>query len=283
MLIDKAKLAVKQLIRKFGYNVVKIPANTLEKQCPYIREFEVEGHRFLFWIANDTGVFWYDRESITQSNEYTGLLGMTGPGDRILEIGSHHGFFTMMLADTVGPEGFVVGLEAEPGNALIAQSQIILNRVAKQCLVIHAAGSDVSGYVTIATTDGSNAYAAKKSEAGTIQVKAVTGDESAREFGNFDLLKLDVEGFEANVLKGCREILATRPKLAIELHMLLMKRYGTTVQDVFEMIDVDQYRGSMIVPTKSTEIIPFDPDIIAKAPKANIFLEPIPVPNKNTL
>lgn len=60
----------------------------------------------------------------------------------------------------------------------------------------------------------------------TIEVEAVTLD--SMEFGNVDLIKIDVEGAEVQVLKGAEQtILTNRPKLIVECHghMVLLRTW----------------------------------------------------------
>jgi hypothetical protein len=58
---------------------------------------------------------------------------------------------------------------------------------------------------------------------------------------NPTVLKIDVEGFEKQVLQGARKILSTYPKLAMEIHTEQLSQYGATVQDIFGLIDVENY------------------------------------------
>ena len=62
------------------------------------------------------------------------------PGLNVLEIGSGSGYLAALVADLVGPDGHVIGIEIDPG--LAAQSRNTLRSLA------------YSGLVTIHTTDG---------------------------------------------------------------------------------------------------------------------------------
>jgi len=55
-------------------------------------------------------------------------------------------------------------------------------------------------------------------------------------------LKIDVEGFEMQVLEGAKNILRKRPKLALELHTELLPRFGASVEDIFRLIGLEDYR-----------------------------------------
>ena len=274
MLIYKFKSVIKKVFRRFGYNLVKLPSQTATKTLPYVRRYRVGGVDFDFWIANETGLSWYEVDGIENTQEARALLELADPGDRILEIGCHHGFYTMLLARVVGLQGRVLALEAEPKNALIAQAQVVLNNMGHNVTVLHRAGSDQPGRLNMTTSDGSNAYPVAEHQTGCKSIETVTGDEIAEIQGPFNLLKVDVEGFEGKVLAGCKKILSNRPKLALELHLALMNRYGTKVEDIFEQINVADYQGRMIVPPNFDQLIEFDPKIVTKAHAINVFLTP---------
>jgi len=274
MLKYKTKLLVKKGFHRLGYNLVKLPSISSAKPLPYIRRYCVGGIEFDFWIADHTGRAWYEVEGIEETGESKALLQLVERGDKILEIGSHHGFYTTMLAKAVGAEGRITALEAEAKNALIAQAQITLNQLGGTAGVLHRAGSDTSGVLNMSTSDGSNAYATSEQDQITMQVEAVTGDEMQEEYGPFNLLKLDVEGFEGMVLAGCEKLLATKPKLALELHLGLIERYGATVEGIFEQIDIDAYEGYMIAAPDFNRILKFDRRNIPKTTGMHVFLKP---------
>jgi hypothetical protein len=58
---------------------------------------------------------------------------------------------------------------------------------------------------------------------------------------NPTFLKIDVEGFEVAVLNGAKRILSTHPKLAIELHTGLLAGYGSSAEDIFRWIGIENY------------------------------------------
>jgi hypothetical protein len=56
------------------------------------------------------------------------------------------------------------------------------------------------------------------------------------------LVKIDVEGFEVEVLRGAKTILSTRPKLVLEIHTTELAGFGTSVDELFTLIDALSYR-----------------------------------------
>ena len=67
-------------------------------------------------------------------------------------------------------------------------------------------------------------------------------DAEARARGVWpDVVKIDVEGFEAEVLRGAGEVLARRPILFLELHMDVLERRGIAPRTLVEQVAAHGY------------------------------------------
>jgi FkbM family methyltransferase len=241
---------------------------------PFIRTFNFPEAAFRMWIANDDAEKWYDERAWEKCAEFRALRWLVDKGDRILEIGSHHGFTGLLLAHFAGQRGFVLGIEAHPLNAMIAQAQLGLNRSVGNLEFIHAAGSNAPGNVRITTWHNSN-VTSEASES-TMEVAAVTGDMLAKEHGPFNTIKIDVEGYETETLEGCRKILAHTPKLALEIHMTGLRERGRSISDVLKLIGAHRYEGEMVVRPDYDTLLPFEPSRIPEDGIANVFMKPVP-------
>jgi hypothetical protein len=73
-----------------------------------------------------------------------------------------------------------------------------------------------------------------------VDVKISRLDEYAHLNPTF--VKIDVEGFEMQVLQGAKAVLSKRPRLAIELHTELLPKFGASVDEIFRLIGVQNYR-----------------------------------------
>lgn len=270
------KQLIQRVLKPFGYQFRK--TSVLQPFWPFIRSFDLPGAVFKMWIANEDAVEWYE-ENWAERAEFGLLKNLIQPGDKVLDMGAHHGFFAMIFARWVGDKGLVLGVEANPQNTMIDQAQITLNGF-KNLKFINAAAA--AGRGKLKMNRSHNSSVCRNGEDGVL-VNCLTGDSLDEQFGPFDVLKMDVEGFEIEALKGCKKLLEHSPKLALEIHFDQLQEIGKTMGDVLSLIDVERYHGSMIVrPLKYNEAIPFDAAIINGLKKetaapylaVNVFLEP---------
>ncbi|HTW94787.1 MAG TPA: FkbM family methyltransferase [Tepidisphaeraceae bacterium] len=267
---QRVKSLVKHVLKSAGYDVRR-RENAI---FPYARRIDLAGHQFDFWIADVWGRLWYEEAIDDVRREAEQLQLLVRPGDRILEIGCHHGFFTAMLAQAVSPAGFVCAVEASPENAMVAQAQITLNHLGGRATVLHAAGSDCPGSLSVQSNNGGgNNHIVLEDQLKSLEVEAVTGDELDAKYGPFNLIKLDVEGFEAKVLMGCTRILARRPRIAIEVHCAELPRYGSSVIELMKLLNASEYQG-FVVKRPAYTLEPFAQENIGGDEPVNLFLRP---------
>ncbi len=274
MIPSPSKRLLKKVIRQCGYEMTPITRVGSSSRFPYVRSYAIGDCAFQFWIAQEEYVIWYDIPTMEQAVEGPALCDLLQVGDRVLEVGCHHGFFTVQMANKVGATGKIVSLEADPYNVMVAQAQMSLNHCGDRCEILYRAGSDQSGTLQMEATADHNTSAAGRANAVTRPVEAVRGDDLEEAYGPFDLLKVDVEGYEKQVLMGCKSILSRRPCLAIELHLALMRDFAAAPGDIFDLIDVDRYEGHLMTPARTTELTPFDPRNLPEEEIVNLFLRP---------
>ncbi|PSR05928.1 MAG: hypothetical protein BRD49_03115, partial [Bacteroidetes bacterium SW_10_40_5] len=107
------------------------------------------------------------------------------------------------------------------------------------------------------------------------------GDQLLQTKNPIDLLKIDVEGYEVEVLKGCQEILASLPLLALVIHFHGLPFFGHSIEDVFDLLPLQHYQGKMLwnpgqgyIRPDQHEIYEFKKSKIPKEGIVNLFLWP---------
>jgi len=256
---------VRQLLQKaigrFGYELRrKRPVFQ-----PYTQHVAIAHVEFDFWVGDATGKEWYSQDHGGFA-EHTETARLVQPGDCVLEVGAHHGFLTMLLSRLVGPEGFVLAVEPSPFNAMMAVAQIGLNG-AVNSRVLQVAAGERSGRLKI--SQDSNASVSRAPDG--IEVEARTIDEMDMEFGPFDVLKVDVEGFEYFVLLGGLQLLQRRPKLILEVHPRALAAFGSSTDALIALLD-PAYRGTFVPRDARRQVLPFPSEKLPSGEIANLFL-----------
>jgi len=146
------------------------------------------------------------------------------PGDVILDVGAHIGSFTLKAAKEVGPSGRVVSFEPSSENFKLLSLNVSSNDDTNVKLFKVAIGSEPgTAKLHLGDRRGTNSLLsdAKIDQIGIEEVPIRTLDSVADELklGKVSFLKIDVEGFELEVLRGARNILSSsHPSIAMETH-----------------------------------------------------------------
>ena len=129
------------------------------------------------------------------------------PGDRCVDVGANVGVHAVRLARLTGPKGEVVAIEPDPGLLRRAECNVLLNDLGNVRLV-NAAASDRPGQLSLYRPDPADTNRARASllrhsylTGDSITVPVVTVDSVCGDV-RVALIKIDVEGHEAAVLRG---------------------------------------------------------------------------------
>ena len=192
---------------------------------------------FDLWIGDTDGRDWYDVHSTDPVWLEMRFIRdhLIEKGDVVLECGGHHGCTTVVLSHWVGATGQIKTFEPSPSNCKIIAQNILQNKLQNVTLENKAVGRERG---TICIDNLSNSSVTESGDG--LRVELTCLDEYKHLRPTF--LKIDVEGFEMQVLQGAAEILSTRPKLAIEIHTDDLGKYGASVKDLLRLIDVESYK-----------------------------------------
>lgn len=205
---------------------------------PYIKKKHIEGVSFDFFIGDLTARDWYDLQAGDPTWAEMRFVRdvLIANGDVVFECGGHHGCTAILLSHWVGDDGRVITFEPVPNNANIIERNIALNGL-KNVVIQRKAVGATEGKTVIAKESNSNVlrFPSRGTEVDLIHLDAYSDLRP-------NLLKLDVQGFEAEVLKGAARILQTRPKIALELHTEILQDYDSSVEEILSLINIDDYQ-----------------------------------------
>ena len=138
------------------------------------------------------------------------------PGSVLFDVGAAVGYYTLLAAPLVGPEGRVVSFEPDSKNAAFLRKHVAVNRFTNVDVHQTAIG-DRNGQAQF--SGGTGTGTGRLTERGNFTVSLCTLDEVVRHTRMPTHIKIDVEGAELRVLHGARNLLATaKPTLFLSTH-----------------------------------------------------------------
>jgi FkbM family methyltransferase len=180
------------------------------------------------------------------------------PGDVVVDCGANHGFSTVLFAKWVGERGKVYAFEPSSHNMAILKENLQLNSVTN-VICYQAAVGAAAGRVSISSHPNASVVLSPGGDDSLEKVALVKLDDVLQtEKPNF--VKLDVEGFEREALKGARRLLASAPRLDLELHVAFYKNKENELSEVFDMLPLERY-SLFVQPTVDGPIVPFEKHI----------------------
>ena len=158
------------------------------------------------------------------------LSRIVQPGDTVVDIGANLGFYTCLLARRVGETGRVIAVEPTPSMFELLTNNVAINRLNRNVSCHQVALSDRNGVASLHTfSEGNEVYnslTASKSwidqpSEGTIQVGTTTLDALAKDISSDApcFLKVDVEGFQHQVLQGGSRLLERLSKVSLMVEL----------------------------------------------------------------
>jgi len=193
-----------------------------------------------------TGEFSVFRNDVQQEPEMQCFARLSCEGMRFIDVGTHWGVFTLAALHFGGPQARVLGIEASDSAAKIYRDNLHINEVEGRVIVVNAACGDRVGELKMLTTGAGGAdyfVIPATDRADTISVPLVSVDHVVKEHSFSPThLKIDVEGFEEEVLQGARRtLLEARPIIFLELHGDLIRQRGTRPEAVLEKLSAAGY------------------------------------------
>jgi len=160
-------------------------------------------------------------------------------GDAIIDCGANHGFSTVLFAKWAGDKGRVFAVEPLPHNMEILKQNLALS--GRSNVSCHNVAAGARRELVQITTHPNGTIQRRASIQRTIMVPVERLDKIAKGT-RIDFLKIDVEGFELDVLRGSERILTYRPRLDLELHVFLYHDRIATLHSILSLLDLDCYQ-----------------------------------------
>jgi FkbM family methyltransferase len=212
---------------------------------------ELEGGGRLFIDLSDHAIGLNVLRGRFEPSELAFVRRTVRPGQHVLDVGAHIGFFTIHMATLVGPAGSVRAYEPMDENATLLERSIAENGFAARASCERAAVSNADGTIDLAfateTLNSGGAFVVAGGAAppghATRRVRCVTLDRQRLQ-RPVAFIKMDAEGAEPLVIEGATRVITTdRPVILSELHPEQLARVsGRSVQDLLAQLRGLGYR-----------------------------------------
>jgi FkbM family methyltransferase len=155
--------------------------------------------------------------------------------DRFIDIGANIGSYTVLAAAHVG--AFTTAIEPVPNAYRHLVNNVLINNVMHKVNTLNLALGSSKGFLNFTSSLDTVNHVATKDEKDTIQVNVAVLDELLKKDNIPTLLKIDVEGYETEVIKGATETLSKSELKAIIIELNGSgKRYGYDESKIHETL-----------------------------------------------
>jgi FkbM family methyltransferase len=211
-----------------------------------------QGH--WIWLSQESWGSFFSREEAPVGKSIRAHLRT---GDTFCDIGAHIGWFSLLASKLVGSKGKIFSFEPAPE---VFELLSINTRGLTSIRAIQCAVGNVDGRATFAAQGTStsaslveditriNQHYLPQTPIRKVEVDIRRMDTLVTELGFKPCLaKIDVEGFELEVLKGASTLLSSsRPTLIIEIHPLQLKLSGGSEPVLFQFLKEHGYGWEVI-------------------------------------
>jgi len=180
-------------------------------------------------------------------------------GMKVVDIGANIGYYALIEAQIVGRKGIVYAIEPEPRNFELLNKNVLVNNFEDIVKCFQIAIADKEGEAKFYISDKSNLHSLiPRSECSRhVMIKTTTLDIFLRDKGPIDFVRMDVEGFEYNVIKGATNTLKRTKniKLFIEFHPPEIEAQGISLRAFIEGLNNLGFEPIAVVKERSNKII----------------------------
>lgn len=140
------------------------------------------------------------------------------PGDIVLDIGAHIGYYTLIAAQLVGSGGRVFAFEPEPKNFSLLEKNIKINNYSN-IVAVQKAVSDKSATLKLYLAENNSGdhriYDPNDGRSKFINIEVVKLDDFFKDYNRINVVKIDVQGAEGGVLKGMENLIQYNKNIKI--------------------------------------------------------------------
>jgi FkbM family methyltransferase len=172
-------------------------------------------------------------------------------GMYVVDVGAHHGYYTLLASRKVGNQGKVLAIEPSPRERERLNLHLRVNRCRNVRVGSYALGETEGTAelnLVLGSENGCNSLrkpnGAHEIEMVPVSVRPLDRVLEECDFPRIDLLKLDVEGAEHSVLRGAGNLLRQRPRPVIlaEVYDIRTSPWGYPAKQIISLLSANSFR-----------------------------------------
>lgn len=216
--------------------------------------------KFPFIIENEIGlkyvIYPWEKRTITVlkkthdlDKEYLATSKLLKPGDTVIDIGANIGAYSLFCSRLVGKKGQVIALELIPSTYKSLSENILLNSASNIFPINKGAGrTNEEKTINILSPDlhahNSLGLTADTDDVAEVSITTIDSLTDQEELGRIQLMKIDVEGFEDEVLLGAAESLLNNKitHIQFEISKKPLEEAGKKSSDIFNILANFKYQ-----------------------------------------
>ncbi len=209
-------------------------------------QLNVWGNRTLVWYKDSKQGMWLLFNYIIDWEEYKLIENLSKPDSVIVDVGANVGYYTLWVSK-FNYNGKVYAFEPNELNYKRLCENIASNSSDHQIIPVKNAVSNFSGFVSMTSELDTLNHILKVDDASnleTVQVECITLDQFAEKnaIQHIDFLKIDVEGFEWEVLDGAKKMLETSSIGIVQVEINnALDNSGHTSQQLLDLLLANGY------------------------------------------
>jgi FkbM family methyltransferase len=202
-----------------------------------------------------------------ENTEVSFVLRFLTSGMNVLDVGAHHGYYTLLASRLVGSRGKVFSFEPSPRERRALRWNSILNgrtNIRIQPFALGNSRGEGSLYLADSFNTGLNSLRPQVvvSDVVRVPISITTLDSwiAAHPLKNVDFLKLDVEGGELDVFKGAQLFLSrqSRPVILAEVQDVRTMPWGYQAKEILTFLADRQFSWFSLTSDGSLEELNLD-------------------------
>jgi FkbM family methyltransferase len=248
-----AAATLRQRLRRFArqpwkakYSTVANRARRIFPEMPIPLRLPFEA----WWLAEKSALDHELMHGSFEDAETRFVQNFLRTGMTVVDVGAHHGLYTLLASRGVGRRGKVIAFEPSPRERRRLLRHIRVNACSNVAVEACALGDEVGEanlFVVGGWSDWCNSLRppAVTERTETIRVRVERLDDVLwrQQVDAVDFIKLDAEGAELSVLQGARELLrgASRPVILAEVQDLRTQPWGYRARDIVQFLVRENY------------------------------------------